>query len=129
MAVVLAPTRELAQQIEKEAQGLGDAFGVSTMCVYGGQKRSVQERLLMQLRGKLDLLVGTPGRLADFAKDGVVDLDAVRFLVLDEADRMLDMGFEPQLREIVEMMPEAGERRQTLMFSATWPQEVRQLAQ
>ena len=82
----------------------------------------------MEMRGSLDLLVGTPGRLNDFARDGIIDLDRVRFLVLDEADRMLDMGFEPQLRELSEMMPEAGERRQTLMFSATWPKEVRELA-
>ena len=127
-AVVMAPTRELAQQIEKEAKDLGRAFGCSTMCVYGGQKRSIQERQLMEMRGSLDLLVGTPGRLNDFARDGIIDLDRVRFLVLDEADRMLDMGFEPQLRELSEMMPEAGERRQTLMFSATWPKEVRELA-
>ena len=127
-AVVMAPTRELAQQIEKEAKDLGRAFGCSTMCVYGGQKRSIQERQLMDMRGSLDLLVGTPGRLNDFARDGIIDLDRVRFLVLDEADRMLDMGFEPQLRELSEMMPEAGERRQTLMFSATWPKEVRELA-
>ena len=106
-AVVMAPTRELAQQIEKEAKDLGRAFGCSTMCVYGGQKRSIQERQLMDMRGSLDLLVGTPGRLNDFARDGIIDLDRVRFLVLDEADRMLDMGFEPQLRELSEMMPEA----------------------
>ena len=127
-AVVMAPTRELAQQIEKEAKDLGRAFGCSTMCVYGGQKRAIQERQLMDMQGNLDLLVGTPGRLNDFARDGIIDLDRVRFLVLDEADRMLDMGFEPQLRELSEMMPEAGERRQTLMFSATWPKEVRELA-
>jgi superfamily II DNA/RNA helicase len=127
-AVIMAPTRELAQQIEKEAKELGRAFGCSTMCVYGGQKRNIQERQLMEMRGSLDLLVGTPGRLNDFARDGIIDLDRVRFLVLDEADRMLDMGFEPQLRELSEMMPEAGERRQTLMFSATWPKEVRELA-
>ena len=127
-AVIMAPTRELAQQIEKEAKDLGRAFGCSTMCVYGGQKRTIQEKQLMDMRGSLDLLVGTPGRLNDFARDGIIDLDRVRFLVLDEADRMLDMGFEPQLRELSEMMPEAGERRQTLMFSATWPKEVRELA-
>ena len=109
-AVVLAPTRELAQQIEREAHELGGAFGCSSMCVYGGQKRTIQERQLMALRGKLDLIVATPGRLSDFAQDGLVLLDRVKFLVLDEADRMLDMGFEPQLREIAEMLPQSGER-------------------
>ena len=109
-AVILAPTRELAQQIEREAHELGGAFGCSSMCVYGGQKRTIQERQLMALRGKLDLIVATPGRLSDFAQDGIVSLDRVKFLVLDEADRMLDMGFEPQLREIAEMLPASGER-------------------
>ena len=74
-AVIMAPTRGLAQQIEKEAKDLGRAFGCSTMCVYGGQKRSIQEKMLMDMRGSLDLLVGTPGRLNDFARDGIVDLD------------------------------------------------------
>ena len=74
-AVIMAPTRELAQQIEKEAKDLGRAFGCSTMCVYGGQKRTIQEKQLMDMRGSLDLLVGTPGRLNDFARDGIVDLD------------------------------------------------------
>ena len=80
----------------------------------------------MDMRGSLDLLVGTPGRLNDFARDGIIDLDRVRFLVLDEADRMLDMGFEPQIRKIVNGGIRAD--RQTLFYTATWPRGVRALA-
>ena len=142
LAVVLAPTRELAQQIEAEAAPLAKAFNCSTLCVFGGQPRHVQERQIARMRRKLDLVVGTPGRLSDFIRDGTLPMHGVRFLVLDEADRMLDMGFEPQLREISETLPAAGPAdpadplaaaaalagRQTLMFSATWPKEVRELA-
>ena len=137
LAVVLAPTRELAQQIEGEARQIGDAFGCSTICVFGGQPKMHQERLIAKMRKRLDLVVATPGRLLDFLKERTLPLHAVQFLVLDEADRMLDMGFEPQLREIVADIPEAGPpgdpdeevaSRQTLMFSATWPKEVRALA-
>ena len=125
--IVLAPTRELAQQIEREAAGLAAAFGSRTLCVYGGQKRHIQERAIWSAGRKLDVVVGTPGRLADFMRDGVLKLKDVRFLVADEADRMLDMGFEPQLREIVDELGDK-ERRQTLLFSATWPEEVQELA-
>ena len=137
LAVVLAPPRELAQQIEGEARQIGDAFGCSTICVFGGQPKMHQERLIAKMRKRLDLVVATPGRLLDFLKERTLPLHAVQFLVLDEADRMLDMGFEPQLREIVADIPEAGPpgdpdeevaSRQTLMFSATWPKEVRALA-
>jgi len=128
LAVVLAPTRELAQQIEKEAQEVGAAFGCTSVCVFGGQDKRLQERSIAKLRKQLDLVVATPGRLCDFIQMRVLPMHAVRFLVLDEADRMLDMGFEPQLREVVETMPESSAGRQTLMFSATWPREVQQLA-
>ena len=83
---------------------------------------------MRELEQGCDILIATPGRLNDMIQRGRVSCRDVQFLVLDEADRMLDMGFEPQLRELSEMMPEAGERRQTLMFSATWPKEVRELA-
>lgn len=143
LAIVLAPTRELAQQIEAEAQPLGRAFGCSSVCVFGGQDRRVQERAIYRAQRRLDLVVATPGRLVDFIQSGVLPTHAVQFLVCDEADRMLDMGFEPQLREIVESLPQSrdgaeampssisgggGQSRQTLMFSATWPKEVRSLA-
>lgn len=128
LAVVLAPTRELAQQIEKEAQEVGAAFGCTSVCVFGGQDKRLQERSIAKLRKQLDLVVATPGRLCDFIQMRVLPMHAVRFLVLDEADRMLDMGFEPQLREVVETMPDSSAGRQTVMFSATWPREVQQLA-
>ena len=96
LAVVLAPTRELAQQIEAEARPLAKAFGATTVCLFGGQPKHMQARQLARMGRKLDLIVATPGRLTDFQRDGTVLLSEVRFLVLDEADRMLDMGFEPQ---------------------------------
>jgi ATP-dependent RNA helicase DDX5/DBP2 len=124
LAIVLAPTRELAQQIEAEARTIGGAFGCTTLCVFGGQPRFHQERQIHRLRRRLDLVVATPGRLVDFVRSNVLPLHAVNFLVLDEADRMLDMGFEPQLREIADEVAPSAEGRQTLMFSATWPKEV-----
>jgi len=129
LAVVMAPTRELAQQIEAEAKPLANAFGASTICLFGGQPRHMQQRQITRLGRRLDLVVATPGRLTDFMRDHTLLLSGVRFLVLDEADRMLDMGFEPQLREVVDALPAGPDTsRQTLMFSATWPKEVRQLA-
>ena len=129
LAVVLAPTRELAQQIEEEARPLAKAFGCTSVCVFGGQDRRLQERQIARLRRRLDLVVATPGRLVDFMQMRVLPMHAVRFFVLDEADRMLDMGFEPQLRDVAADLPsstptELSPGRQTLMFSATWPKEV-----
>jgi ATP-dependent RNA helicase DDX3X len=125
-AVILAPTRELAQQIEVEAQKLLHRSGHLSACVYGGAKANAQ---LSELAKGVTVLVATPGRLQDFVDRGLVALSSVRFLVLDEADRMLDMGFEPQMRRIVERsgMP-SKTARQTLMFSATFPPEMQKLA-
>ena len=110
-AVVMAPTRELAIQIELEAQKLTNRSALRPVAVYGGADQRGQARALA-LGG--DLVVATPGRLQDFVTRGVVALDACRFLVLDEADRMLDMGFEPQIRKIVATMP-SKEARQPLL--------------
>ena len=125
-AVVMAPTRELAIQIELEAQKLTNRSALRPVAVYGGADQRGQARALA-LGG--DLVVATPGRLQDFVTRGVVALDGCRFLVLDEADRMLDMGFEPQIRRVVEHegMPSSA-ARQTLMFSATFPKEIQKLA-
>ena len=98
LAVVLAPTRELAQQIEAEAKPLAAAFGCTTVCVFGGQAKTTQERQISRMRRQLDLVVGTPGRLNDLIRDRVLPMHGVRFLVLDEADRMLDMGYAPRPR-------------------------------
>jgi len=126
VALVLAPTRELATQIYIEARKFAYRSRVRPCVVYGGAP--IEEQLRDLDRG-CHLLVATPGRLTDMLKRDRVGLDNCRFLVLDEADRMLDMGFEPQIREIVERdtMPKAGER-QTLMFSATFPKEIQILA-
>ena len=112
LAVVLAPTRELAQQIEAEARPLADAFGCTTVCVFGGADKRGQERQIWKLRNRLDLVVATPGRLCDFVRDRVIPLHVARFFVLDEADRMLDMGFEPQLRELEETLTPSSDGRQ-----------------
>jgi ATP-dependent RNA helicase DDX3X len=126
VALVLAPTRELATQIYIEARKFAYRSRVRPCVVYGGAP--IEEQLRDLDRG-CHLLVATPGRLTDMLKRDRVGLENCRFLVLDEADRMLDMGFEPQIREIVESnsMPKTGER-QTLMFSATFPKEIQMLA-
>lgn len=123
-ALVLAPTRELASQIYDESQKFLYCTGIRSLCVYGGA--NIQNQLRDLERG-VDLLVATPGRLVDLIERGRVKLDIIRFLCLDEADRMLDMGFEPQIRRIVEQegMPMD---RQTFMFSATFPTDIQRLA-
>jgi ATP-dependent RNA helicase DDX5/DBP2 len=123
VALVLAPTRELAQQIQKVAEEFGNQAGIRDIVIYGGASKGGQAS---QIRRGADIYIATPGRLLDFLKEGTVSLSRCTFLVLDEADRMLDMGFEPQIRKIIEQIrPD----RQTAMFSATWPKEVRKLAE
>uniref|UniRef100_A0A1I8FT18 Helicase ATP-binding domain-containing protein n=1 Tax=Macrostomum lignano TaxID=282301 RepID=A0A1I8FT18_9PLAT len=126
VALVLAPTRELASQIYDEARKFSYRSQVRCCVVYGGADIGSQVR---ELDRGCHLLVATPGRLVDVMERGRIGLDHCRFLVLDEADRMLDMGFEPQIRRIVEQdtMPQKGQR-QTLMFSATFPKEIQHLA-
>lgn len=120
--LVLAPTRELAVQILEQAQLFGQGLGIRSVCCYGGASRVPQ---MTMLKRGAECIIATPGRLIDFIKDGHANLSRVEFLVLDEADRMLDMGFEPQIREIVKSVPK---QRQTLLFSATWPKEIQNLA-
>lgn len=123
IALVLAPTRELALQIQGECEKFGAASGVKNTCVYGGVPKGPQIRDLQQ---GVEIVIATPGRLNDFLDGGQTNLRRTTYLVLDEADRMLDLGFEPQIRQIVQRIrPD----RQTLMFSATWPPEVERLAQ
>jgi ATP-dependent RNA helicase DDX3X len=123
--LVLAPTRELAVQIYDEARKFTYMTGVRAVVCYGGS--DIRNQLRDMERGA-DLLVATPGRLLDIMERGNISLRAVRFLILDEADRMLDMGFEPQIRDIIGEMPDRDDGRQTLMFSATFPREVQTLA-
>lgn len=121
--LVMAPTRELACQIQLEAERFGKRVGIYSVCVYGGAPRGPQ---LRELRAGAHLVVGTPGRLNDYLEGGELSLENCKNLVLDEADRMLDMGFEPQIRTLIKAI---RRDRQTMMFSATWPREVRNLAQ
>ena len=125
-ALVLAPTRELASQIYDESKKFIYRSWVKATCVYGGADFTTQVRNLA--RG-CDLLVATPGRLNDLLERGKISLKNIKYFVLDEADRMLDMGFENQIRYIVEQcdMPPANER-QSLLFSATFPKEIQHLA-
>ncbi|XP_055086836.1 DEAD-box helicase 3 X-linked a isoform X3 [Periophthalmus magnuspinnatus] len=126
ISLVLAPTRELASQIYDEARKFAYRSRVRPCVVYGGADIGQQIR---DLERGCHLLVATPGRLVDMMERGKIGLDYCNFLVLDEADRMLDMGFEPQIRRIVEQdtMPPKG-IRQTMMFSATFPKEIQILA-
>ncbi|KAL8600995.1 hypothetical protein ACOMHN_030652 [Nucella lapillus] len=124
--VVVAPTRELATQIQWEAAKFSKGTDVQTAVVYGGTDRRHQR---MRLLKGANLVVGTPGRLLDFIRDSTISLAKVQYLILDEADRMLDLGFEPDIRKLVETfgMPPKGQR-QTLMFSATFKEEIQRLA-
>jgi ATP-dependent RNA helicase RhlE len=122
-ALVLAPTRELAVQIEDQVQGLTYHTSVSSVAVYGGVPMDPQERAL---RAGVDIVVATPGRLMDHMRHDSVNFSALEVLVLDEADRMLDMGFWPDVQRILAALPA---RRQTLLFSATIPGEVLKLTQ
>jgi len=126
LALVLAPTRELACQIHDEAKKFCWKSGLKSAVVYGGDPIGYQ---LRDLERGCDILVATPGRLVDIIERARISLSQIKYLVLDEADRMLDMGFEPQIRRIVEGedMPPTGERV-TLMFSATFPKEIQRLA-
>ncbi|XP_070379909.1 probable ATP-dependent RNA helicase DDX17 isoform X2 [Dermacentor albipictus] len=123
IALVLAPTRELAQQIQQVASDFGKFSRVRSTCVFGGAPKGPQ---LRDIERGVEICIATPGRLIDFLEAGKVNLRRCTYLVLDEADRMLDMGFEPQIRKIIEQIrPDC----QTLMWSATWPKEVRSLAE
>uniref|UniRef100_V5GUQ8 RNA helicase n=1 Tax=Anoplophora glabripennis TaxID=217634 RepID=V5GUQ8_ANOGL len=122
IALVLAPTRELAQQIQKVAMDFGSSTRIRNTCIFGGAPKGPQAR---DLQRGVEICIATPGRLIDFLEKGTTNLERCTYLVLDEADRMLDMGFEPQIRKILgQIRPD----RQTLMWSATWPKEVKKLA-
>mmetsp|Transcript_7609 Transcript_7609/g.17475 ORF Transcript_7609/g.17475 Transcript_7609/m.17475 type:complete len:485 (+) Transcript_7609:114-1568(+) len=122
IVLVLAPTRELAVQIQEESNRFGKSSRIKNTCCYGGVPKYVQAK---DLRDQVEIVIATPGRLIDFLGTGDTNLKRVTYLVLDEADRMLDMGFEPQVRKIcTQIRPD----RQTLMWSATWPKEIQSLA-
>jgi ATP-dependent RNA helicase RhlE len=121
-ALVLTPTRELAAQVAESARTYGRYVGIRTVVVFGGVSINPQ---IDALYHGCDLLVATPGRLLDLAEQGELDLRGVQCFVLDEADRMLDMGFIPAIRRVVKLLPA---QRQNLMFSATYSDDIRQLA-
>ncbi|GAB4828299.1 DEAD-box ATP-dependent RNA helicase 52 [Ancistrocladus abbreviatus] len=126
VALILSPTRELSCQIHDEAKKFAYQTGVKVLVAYGGAPMYQQ---LRNLERGVDILVATPGRLVDMIERGKISLSMIRYLALDEADRMLDMGFEPQIRKIVQQldMPLPG-ARQTMLFSATFPTEIQRLA-
>ncbi|XP_004236255.1 DEAD-box ATP-dependent RNA helicase 20 [Solanum lycopersicum] len=122
IVLVLAPTRELAVQIQEEAVKFGSRANIRSTCIYGGAPKGPQIR---DLRRGVEIVIATPGRLIDMLEAQHTNLKRVTYLVLDEADRMLDMGFEPQIRKLIsQIRPD----RQTLYWSATWPREVEALA-
>ena len=124
-AAVIAPTRELAIQVFEQLELVAKASsaGLKAVCIYGGTNKDEQRNTL---KGA-NIIVATPGRLKDFMSEGSIDLSKVRYLVLDEADRMLDKGFEEDIKEIISQTP-SSKKRQTAMFTATWPKSIREIA-
>lgn len=123
-ALIIAPTRELVMQIAKDAHQLNKYCGFNVVSIVGGMDYQKQRD---QLKGQIDIMVATPGRLLDFHQKRDLDLREVEVLVLDEADRMLSMGFIPDVKRIIRATPKK-EERQTFLFSATYPQDVENLA-
>lgn len=123
--VVMAPTRELAQQIDRQMQGFSYFMPVSSMAIYGGTDGNTYEQQRKGLKMGADVVIATPGRLLAHLSMGYVDLSKVAFFILDEADRMLDMGFFDDIMQIVGHLPK---ERQTLLFSATMPPKIQQMA-
>jgi len=120
--LIVAPTRELAEQIYQASIELGKRTHVRSLTVYGGVSKN---RQIERIKRGVEIVVACPGRLLDVVSDGAIDLSRVEVLVLDEADRMCDMGFLPDIRRIVKLLPK---KRQTLFFSATMPDDIRQLS-
>ncbi len=121
-ALILTPTRELAAQVESSVREYGKYLNLNTMAMFGGVSINPQKR---HLQGRVDILVATPGRLLDHVQQGTVNLSHVEFLVLDEADRMLDMGFIRDIRRILSLLPK---QRQNLLFFATFSEKIKALA-
>ncbi|WP_159520996.1 DEAD/DEAH box helicase [Sunxiuqinia indica] len=124
-ALMIAPTRELAIQIEQQVQGFAYYLGITSIALYGGGDGSEWENQRQALNKGVDIIVATPGKLISFIDNGIAKLDNVEFVVLDEADRMLDIGFHDDIIKIFSNLPE---KRQTLMYSATMPNKIRSLA-
>lgn len=126
LVLVLTPTRELAIQVEEHTQAVKSS-SVESICLYGGAPKQGQIENIKKKHPQV--IIGTPGRIIDLLESNELDLSEISYLVFDEADRMLDLGFEPQIRNILKYVKKkAGSGRQTLMFSATWPVEVERIA-
>jgi ATP-dependent RNA helicase RhlE len=123
--LILAPTRELAQQIDQQVQGLGYFTGVTSVAIFGGGDGIVYEQQRRAIQHHANILIATPGRFLAHLASGVLKLDDLQHLILDEADRMLDMGFSDDIMRIISFLPK---KRQTLLFSATMPSRIRKLA-
>ncbi|WP_018605481.1 DEAD/DEAH box helicase [Uliginosibacterium gangwonense] len=121
-ALILAPTRELAVQVQESVQTYSKYLPLRSTCIYGGVDMNSQ---IAELRRGIEIVVATPGRLLDHVQQKTIQLGNVEFLILDEADRMLDMGFIPDIRRIIGLLPQ---RRQSLLFSATFSEEIKKLA-
>ncbi|RKW09498.1 MAG: DEAD/DEAH box helicase, partial [Cardiobacterium sp.] len=124
-AIVLAPTRELAVQIKKDADQIGAYTGLNSLAIYGGVSMEHQRNLLEN--APIDIIIGTPGRIIDLYKQKIIRLKNIEVCVLDEADRMFDLGFIDDVRYLLRQMPPAHERL-NLLFSATMAQKVQELA-
>ena len=123
--LILAPTRELAQQIDLQVEALSYFTNISSLTVYGGGDGIAYEQQKRSMREGVDIIIATPGRLISHLSSGLLKLDQLQHLVLDEADRMLDMGFYDDIMRIVSFLPK---KRQTVLFSATMPPKIRKLA-
>jgi len=124
-ALILAPTRELAQQIDQQVEGLAYFTGISSIAVFGGGDGSAYEQQRRGIQNNVNIIIATPGRLIAHLTSGVLKLNHLTHLILDEADRMLDMGFQDDIMKIISYLPK---ERQTLLFSATMPGRIRSLA-
>jgi len=124
-ALILVPTRELAQQIDQNCEGLAYFTGISSAAIFGGGDGSVYEQQRRAIQNNVDIIIATPGRLIAHLQSGLLKFKHLKYLVLDEADRMLDMGFQDDIMKIVSHLPS---KRQTIMFSATMPDRIRKLA-
>ena len=123
--LILTPTRELAQQIDQQVEGLAYFTGVSSVAVFGGGDGIVYEQQRRSIQNNVNIIIATPGRLIAHLTSGVLKLNHIKHLILDEADRMLDMGFYDDIMRIISYLPK---ERQTLLFSATMPGRIRQMA-
>ena len=122
-SLIVTPTRELAIQIQENITAYAKYTAIRSAVIFGGVPQKPQERIL---KAGVDILVATPGRLNDLIQQGIIDISHIEIFILDEADRMLDMGFLPDVKRIIAKLPK---RKQTLFFSATMPSEIRKLAQ